>query len=86
MHRCGRTRWPRAPLGRLRKFGWRMPALLLAAVVLLPRGQWYLNHSEGALVVPPNVVLRGAATALTAVYFPEQASRNLSSIGGVFTS
>ena len=44
--------------------------------VLLPRGQWYLNHttapSAGALQVPPNVLLRGESTTLTAVFFPEQ--------------
>ena len=40
--------------------------------VQLPRGQWYLNHSAGDLRIPPNVLLRGEATDLTAIYFPEQ--------------
>ena len=57
---------------------WAILAALEAArragngTVLLPRGQWYLNHTAGDLQIPPNVLLRGEATDLTAVYFPEQ--------------
>ena len=40
--------------------------------VLIPRGQWFLNHTAGALAVPPNTLLRGEAASLTAVFFPEQ--------------
>lgn len=40
--------------------------------VWLPRGQWYLNHSSGAVILPPNTTLQGEARDLVAVYMPEQ--------------
>ena len=39
--------------------------------VTIPRGQWYLNGTDG-VVVPPNTMLRGEGMALTALYMPEQ--------------
>ena len=41
------------------------------ATVWLPRGQWYLNNTDG-IVLPPNTTLRGEAMDLTALYMPEQ--------------
>jgi hypothetical protein len=39
--------------------------------IWLPRGQWYLNNTDG-IVLPPNTTLRGEAMDLTAMYMPEQ--------------